>query len=161
MSNIGFVYILTNAYMPDLIKVGCTERSPHERASELSKGTAVPYPFEVVCFAEVVNFQDAERELHRWLANFRISESREFFEGCLPHAVAWLWWHRARFSFCDVPGQAFGRETILLREEFVGYFTGQPSFYQLPDPWMDEEGADTPPEPGKASLLRLVGRSGL
>lgn len=41
------VYILTNPSMPDLIKIGKTEKTAPERAEELYT-TGVPTPFEVV-----------------------------------------------------------------------------------------------------------------
>ena len=34
----GFVYMLRNGYMPDLVKIGCTERSPHLRADPWLRG---------------------------------------------------------------------------------------------------------------------------
>ena len=33
----GYVYILTNENIPDLLKIGYTDRSPLERANELSR----------------------------------------------------------------------------------------------------------------------------
>lgn len=100
MADYGFVYILTNEYMPDVYKVGCTERSPHARAEELSKPTGVPAPFNVLCYIECQNFQEEERNLHQWLADYRISNSREFFHEGLEYAVRLLYWHPRRFSFC-------------------------------------------------------------
>lgn len=104
MSQIGFVYILVNDYMPDVYKVGCTERSPHERAAELSKGTAVPDPFNVLCYIEVENFQVVERQAHDWLAHYRISPQREFFHMGIEDAVRYLYWYPKRLSFCEVKG---------------------------------------------------------
>ena len=101
MANHGFVYILSNLYMPDLIKIGCTERSPHARADELSKATGVPTPFQVMCYAEFEDFQSQERSLHGWLNHSRVNDSREFFEGVLRDAVRWLWHHPNRLAFCD------------------------------------------------------------
>lgn len=38
----GYVYILTNRYVPDLVKIGYTDRDPGTRANELSNTTGVP-----------------------------------------------------------------------------------------------------------------------
>lgn len=38
----GYVYILTNRYVPDLVKIGYTDRDPSTRANELSNTTGVP-----------------------------------------------------------------------------------------------------------------------
>lgn len=103
MSKIGFVYILVNDYMPDVYKVGCTERSPHERAAELSNHTGVPAPFKVLCYAEFADFQSVERKMHEWLAEWRINTGREFFKGRLELAVRMLFWNRQRLSF-TTPG---------------------------------------------------------
>lgn len=99
MSGFGFVYILVNDYMPDVYKVGCTERSPHARADELSKPTGVPAPFRVHCYVEVRDFQAVERDMHKWLAGYRISDNREFFAGGLEFACRCLYWMPGRLSF--------------------------------------------------------------
>jgi hypothetical protein len=101
MSSFGFVYILSNACMPDLVKIGCSERSPHARAAELSGSSGVPIDFRVLCYAEFENFQNVERQMHQWCAHQRVSSRREFFHGCLSFAVRRLWWHPERLSFTD------------------------------------------------------------
>ena len=101
MSQQGFVYILSNGHMPDLYKIGCTERSPHARAAELSQSTGVPSAFRVLCYAEFDRFQSIERSLHEWCAKYRVNDSREFFHGCLRYAVQLLWWHPHRLAFTD------------------------------------------------------------
>ena len=45
-----FVYIMSNKYMPDIIKIGYTSLNPYDRAQILSKNTGVPDEF-VVDFA--------------------------------------------------------------------------------------------------------------
>jgi hypothetical protein len=143
---IGFVYILTNQYFAyDVFKIGCTERSPHERAAELSKSTGVPAPFEVLCYMEVENFQLAERAVHEWLKNYRISSNREFFEGGLHHAVCWMWHHPKRLAFCSIPDNTTFGETMLFRAEFSRYFKDgrEPDFNLLPNPF-DGESTEAP-----------------
>ena len=49
----GFVYVLTNASMPGLIKLGFTTQSPPKRAEQLSHETPVPTPFNVACYWRV------------------------------------------------------------------------------------------------------------
>lgn len=97
----GFVYILGNEYMPDLIKIGCTERSPWARADEISKATGVPVPFQVWCYAEFEDFQRVERDMHIWCARHRVNPVREFFHGCTAFAVSLLWHHPCRLAFTD------------------------------------------------------------
>lgn len=98
---IGFVYVLVNPYMPGICKVGCTERSPHERAHELSQGSGVPYAFEVLCFIEIRNFQAVERHLHEVLSDYRISSGREFFNCDLTWLVSLMFWYLERLSYCQ------------------------------------------------------------
>lgn len=101
MSQFGFVYILQNEYMPGLIKIGCTERSPQQRAEELSKHTGVPAPFKVLCFAEFDSFQQVEHQMHEWCKNYRVNNGREFFKDCLTWAVQLLWFNPGRLTFTD------------------------------------------------------------
>jgi hypothetical protein len=100
MADFGFVYLLTNPYMDGVYKIGCTERSPHARADELSKPTGVPAPFRVFCYIECANFQSVERRFHEWLKEHRISDSREFFHGGMSFAVRIMYWHPNRLTFC-------------------------------------------------------------
>lgn len=79
----GFVYVLANAAMPGIYKVGFTERSPSLRCRELSQSTSVPVDFELVCYAEYENAHAREQEIHSMLADLRLSRGREFFRGDL------------------------------------------------------------------------------
>lgn len=100
MADFGFVYLLTNPYMDGVYKIGCTERSPHARADELSKPTGVPAPFQVLCYIECANFQPVERRFHDWLQEHRISDNREFFHGGMSFAVRIMYWFPNRLTFC-------------------------------------------------------------
>lgn len=80
MSESGYVYVLGNHYMPDIFKVGMTARNPQQRAAELSAGTAVPFPFELMYWAQVDDARMVERVMHREFIDNRVSPSREFFD---------------------------------------------------------------------------------
>lgn len=139
MSRLGFVYVLVNRGMPEIYKVGCTERSPHARAADLSRASGVPGPFEVLCYVEVPDFGRVERDLHRWLQAHRFNASREFFDGGLELAVRLLYWHRASLSFC-APAASGG---VIDRALFLARI-GLPWLVDMADtrdPW-----ANYPPE---------------
>ncbi len=76
----GFVYVLGNLVMPGVYKVGYTERSPSLRCEELSRSTSVPCDFTLICYAEYAQAHSREQEIHRMLADFRVSPGREFFK---------------------------------------------------------------------------------
>ena len=88
----GFVYILTNPCMPNLVKIGMTKRSEmKERLKELYT-TGVPLPFECE-FACRVNESDCgkiEKALHKAFAPQRINANREFFSITPEQAIAVL-----------------------------------------------------------------------
>lgn len=75
----GFVYVLKNEIMPDIYKIGCTEKSPMQRAADLSN-TSLPFPYEVVCYGEIENPMIIERELHSLYKEKRVASNREFFK---------------------------------------------------------------------------------
>lgn len=79
----GFVYVLHNPAMPGVYKVGATERSPHQRAEELSRGTGVPAAYEVAYYGEVEKPFVWEAHVHRELEKYRINHLREFFRAPL------------------------------------------------------------------------------
>lgn len=141
MSTHGFVYMLMNDLMPHVVKIGCTERSPHLRAEELSKSTGVPGPFKIVCYIEVPDHQGVERRMHNWLRGSRVSPNREFFHiqdydfltGIFVH-------HPEKLAFTDV--------SLI---DFVGA-----SADAVPDPWRKTQPESAPMESAPPAL-RVVG----
>ncbi len=83
----GHVYILMNATMPGFLKIGMTERTPEERARELSQATGVAVAFSVAYSEEVPDCAAAERLIHVRLDQFRTNQDREFFHLPLRDAV--------------------------------------------------------------------------
>lgn len=76
----GYVYILMNLSMPDLVKIGLTTRTLDERLSELSGATGVPTPFILIYRRFFENCLVAENQIHSLLSNYRLSNNREFFK---------------------------------------------------------------------------------
>ena len=72
------VYILENPFMPDIIKIGFTEKSLEKRLSSLYN-SSVPVPFECYFAAEVDDARDIESLLHQTFGDLRVNNSREFF----------------------------------------------------------------------------------
>lgn len=84
----GFVYILTNEFMPGIVKIGYTNRSPEQRAWELyEKRTGVPGKFQVAFRFKCRDAKGLERKVHKQLAAQRVNAYREYFKVDLSHAV--------------------------------------------------------------------------
>jgi len=81
MKELGYLYVLANSAMPNLVKVGKTTRSPSERAEELSKATSLPIPFIVVYEQLFEDCGIAESFVHVYLQEkgYRVADNREFF----------------------------------------------------------------------------------
>lgn len=75
----GFVYVMTNAAMPDLVKIGMTECDPEARAQQLSQSSGVPTPFAVFASYRTPFANRVERLVHKRLNDARLSHNREFF----------------------------------------------------------------------------------
>jgi len=75
----GYVYVLSNAKMPGMVKIGSTTRRVEERVEELSGATGVPTPFTVEAYFSSPAPEAHESEVHRLLDAKRI-KGREFFE---------------------------------------------------------------------------------
>lgn len=101
MSKYGFVYVLYNPSFPDVFKVGCTERSPQQRAEELSKGTGVPTEFIVLAYIECARFEWVERDIHVRLADYRVNRGREFFRAPLELIARHMFFHLENISWVD------------------------------------------------------------
>ena len=82
MSQVGYVYILTNpSFREDWIKIGKSGRSVDVRSNELDN-TAVPLPFEIFATLKTVKYHQVERLVHKTidrLTDLRIRQNREFF----------------------------------------------------------------------------------
>jgi hypothetical protein len=75
----GLIYVLTNAAMPGLVKIGITGSDPRSRADQLYT-TGVPVPFTVEFAGTVQNARLVERALHNAFRDHRINPNREFFQ---------------------------------------------------------------------------------
>lgn len=134
----GFVYLLANPAMRGFYKIGSTERAPHQRLAELSGSTAVPMPFNLVCYIEVEDARAVEAALHRHLSDFRVNSGREFF-AFHRDSRPWLYGlfrrHPQALSFAEVDLDAIYH----------------PDISTDIDPWRDDE-ADGPELPSNAPL---------
>lgn len=74
----GYVYVLSNASMPGLLKIGKTTRSPQERASELFV-TGVPEPFTLEHAVLSPDCGWLEAKMHNLFRRERVDQGREFF----------------------------------------------------------------------------------
>lgn len=87
--NAGYVYILINHSMPGLIKIGKTLRDTRARARELST-TGVPIPFQIAFEIFSEEHDRLEALAQNELADFRVSQNREFFRYPLNKAIKLL-----------------------------------------------------------------------
>jgi hypothetical protein len=76
----SWIYVLTNKTMPNLVKIGFTDKTPDKRAKQVSRATGVPLEFSVAYAFKCFNAHALEIELHRYLKNYRINTDREFFQ---------------------------------------------------------------------------------
>jgi hypothetical protein len=82
----GYVYILSNPSMPNLLKIGYTERNVGERVDELNS-TGVPVPFEIEAIFGSPDAYGDEQAIHNLLAHHRLASNREFFSIELKQAI--------------------------------------------------------------------------
>lgn len=75
----GFLYVMENAGMPDLYKIGYTTRSLKEREGELSSHEGVPFPFFTRFSIHLREPEKAEKAAHMMYESKRIYTNKEFF----------------------------------------------------------------------------------
>jgi hypothetical protein len=105
MHNIGFVYILTNPFMPNLVKIGHTGLLAEDRANDLFT-TGVPAPFTVEYRATTSFYIQVENRAHEILSDRRVNKNREFFAVSVKEAI-----EAVRFSAIDAAGIASWKTT--------------------------------------------------
>ena len=75
----SWVYVLSNPSMPGMLKIGYTKLTPGKRASQLSRSTGVPTPYNVEWAFHCFNAERLEREVHKILSGCRVSKQKEHF----------------------------------------------------------------------------------
>ncbi len=85
---VGYVYVMSNAMMPGLLKIGYTCSSVEKRRRELSGATGVPHEFTVEFFQLTDDVEEIESLVHAELSPYRITDGREFFSAKLAEVVA-------------------------------------------------------------------------
>lgn len=84
----GYVYLLSNACMSHLVKVGFTERNVESRIQELNSTTSIAKPFEIEAYFLHINPRAIEQEIHSRLSDYRVNNNREFFKLTAQKALA-------------------------------------------------------------------------
>lgn len=115
--NYGFIYCLGNDAMPGIYKIGMTERSPTQRSIELSGPTGVPLPFKLMCYGEVQDPAQAEREVHECFAEYRVNAGREFFR--IPYEHAYSTIRELCESFADTEHSPLQLCKEMARQKFL------------------------------------------
>lgn len=77
----GIVYLLTNACMPGIVKIGKTTRKDLQQRMRELYTTGVPVPFECAysCSVKMSHVDLLESALHNAFDPYRVNENREFF----------------------------------------------------------------------------------
>jgi hypothetical protein len=81
----GYIYLLSNSYVPKLVKFGYTDRDPETRASELSTPTGVPGKWMVKKSWLVPDAYEIEQQVFSALNKHRTTG--EFFELSVDAAI--------------------------------------------------------------------------
>lgn len=74
----GYVYLLSNPAMPNLVKIGHTKGGLKRRVDQLNSATGVPKPFEVEAYFASQKPRSDEERIHSDLSSMR-APGREFF----------------------------------------------------------------------------------
>lgn len=98
--NFGYIYVMSNASFPTLLKIGSTAGEPEDRKKQLYS-TGVPSPFKVEYSKDCDDFKRIERKIHKDLSKFRLNPAREFFECDLNTAIDSI--NRLAFRNSDNP----------------------------------------------------------
>lgn len=77
----GLIYVLTNEYMPDIVKIGKTSKKDLKKRMAELFSTGVPYPFQEhsSCRVALDKLDMVEYALHHAFRDKRVHKNREFF----------------------------------------------------------------------------------
>ena len=140
MNDNGYVYVLMNPSMENLVKIGKSTRTPQERAKELSATTGVPTPFVVVYEEYFESCTIAEQHIHTYLESkgFRVSKNREFFEIPIKEAID------AVVKASDYLGKLIPKEQAVIDENDIFSTNSEDDFFidvnfeqEYVEPWQE------------------------
>ena len=87
----SIIYILSNEYMPDVLKIGITNNLKQRMQSLNTTGIPVPFTCEyAVELSDRSKVEKAEKHIHNGLSSARVHRKREFFEISLDEAISIL-----------------------------------------------------------------------
>lgn len=112
--NNGCVYILKNKYMPEIVKIGYTDRSLIDRCNELYT-TGVPVAFEIFAYAITPNYKEFEQAIHQALASKRVNPQREFFLISPQNAFNTFLNHSAKYNVTPI---LYSNDGISILEDY-------------------------------------------
>lgn len=84
----GFVYIMSNPSLPNLVKIGRTKNIANRR-KQLSR-TSTPFPFRIEHYVETDHYYELERLVRISLSKHRVNKRREFFDSSVQKAIETL-----------------------------------------------------------------------
>jgi hypothetical protein len=88
--SVGYIYILSNATMPGLLKIGYTTKDNiKERVQEISSATGVPEPFTIEYYCLTHKVEEIEGKVHQHFMQMRHS-GKEFFAVDIQEAVMFI-----------------------------------------------------------------------
>jgi hypothetical protein len=172
------VYILTNAAMPDLVKIGRTDGPIEERVRQLNAVPGVPLPFEVFFAAEVEDSIGWERAMHEAFADRRVNPRREFFRLSPDKPMAILRMAHARNvtpaqDIVETPEEldalerarsrrsvfSFVRANVPVGAELVSVFDDQAKSTVANERWIMFEGEETSLSAAAKTVAHRTGRN--
>lgn len=83
---LGYIYLLSNPSMPNLVKIGYTYINPELRAKELDE-TGVPQSFKVEFYIISFMTKELEKKIHAHLSDYRVRNNREWFACTVDEAM--------------------------------------------------------------------------
>ena len=114
------IYVLTNEYMPGLVKIGMTQREDVQaRINELSRHSGVPVAFTCHYAAELPDgaaAAEVEKILHQLFGDHRVNLRKEFFKMDAEKVVLALRLARAREVNLALPPAADVEEALAVEK---------------------------------------------
>jgi hypothetical protein len=147
----GWVYIITNKAMPNLVKVGYSTKDPELRAEELHT-TGVPHRFVVEYDVLVNEPRDIEQAAHNLLKNHH--ESKEWFNCSIETAIIAI--REAAADNILLENCRFNENEIMGISQVLTILSATSGDYILSDQQQEEIEINYPQQIGKFTCQRAI-----
>ena len=120
----GFIYILKNHTIPNLLKINITYNNPEELLREINSVNELPTDYFILICKNIKNAENEIKSLYKLIDNNRVNKKKDFFR---------INQEKIKLLFDLIDGKEYKTTKILNREMKLCFYEGQQIRHKIND----------------------------